>query len=103
MKYRGLDAVTRALFNALAQGGTADLTKLMVLSVGPTLARFSAKTLLQIHDELLFEVPLERVQSFVDTVVPELTGAVSEFAAPIILEAKIGARFGEMEPLITSK
>jgi DNA polymerase I-like protein with 3'-5' exonuclease and polymerase domains len=102
VKYRGLDAATRALFNALAQGGTADLTKLMILSVGPTLARFNAKLLLQIHDELLFEVPQEQVQSFVDAVVPELTQVVPEFAVPVILEAKIGARFGEMEPLITA-
>ena len=93
----------RALFNALAQGGTADLTKLMALSVGPTLARFNAKLLLQIHDELLFEVPQEKVQRFVDAVVPELVGVVPEFAVPIILEVKTGTRFGEMEPLTTSK
>ena len=57
-------------------------------SVGPTLARFNAKLLLQIHDELLFEVPQEQVQSFVDAAVPELTQVVPEFAVPVILEAK---------------
>ena len=97
MKYRGLDAVTRALFNALAQGGTSDITRVMILYISPTLSRFGAHLLLQIHDELLFEVPQERVQQFVDTIVPELTSMVPEFAVPIILEAKIGTRFGEME------
>lgn len=36
-KYRGLEATSRALFNAICQGGTADLTKLMMLGIGPTL------------------------------------------------------------------
>ena len=103
VKYRGLDAVTRALFNAVAQGGTSDITKIMILYINPTLSRFGAQLLLQIHDELLFEVPQERVQPFVDTIVPELTGAVPEFAVPIVLEAKIGTRFGETDPLNTSK
>ena len=32
-RYRGLDATSRALFNAICQGGTADLAKLMMLGV----------------------------------------------------------------------
>ena len=87
-RYRGLDAVTRAFFNAVAQGGTANLTKLMMLTIGPTLARFGAQVLLQVHDELIFEVPQGQVQLFTDAIVPELAGVVPGFAVPIVLEAK---------------
>ena len=97
-KYRGLDATSRALFNAIAQGGTADLTKLMMLGIGPTLSRFESSLLLQIHDELVFSVPRDRVAEFIRRVVPELSRPpVPGFAVPIVLEPKHGARFGAME------
>ena len=98
-KYRGLDSVTRALFNAVCQGGTADLTKLMMLGISPTLERFGARLLLQIHDELVFEVPESLTNEFISTVVPELEGVVPKFAVPIILEPKYGTQFGDMRDM----
>jgi hypothetical protein len=96
-QYRGLDSVTRALFNALAQGGTADLTKLMMVGSGPLCAQFGARLLLQIHDELVFQVPEERVAEFVRQAMAVLPGLVpQDFAVPVVLESKVGARFGEM-------
>ena len=96
-QYRGLDSVTRALFNAICQGGTADLTKLMMLGSGPLCDRFGARLLLQIHDELVFEVPQGRVTEFIDAAIPVLQGLVPGFAVPVILEPKFGARFGSLE------
>ena len=64
-KYRGLDATARSLFNAICQGGTADIAKIMMLGVGPLLVKFGARLVLQIHDELVFEVPRERVVEFI--------------------------------------
>ena len=43
-QYRGLDSVTRALFNAICQGGTADLTKIQLFSIGSLLTKFGAVT-----------------------------------------------------------
>jgi DNA polymerase I-like protein with 3'-5' exonuclease and polymerase domains len=96
-QYRGLDAATRALFNALAQSGTASITKIMMLGSAPLCAKFDARLLLQIHDELVFEVPQGRVTEFLDEAVPFLQGLVPGFAVPTILEPKFGARFGALE------
>ena len=63
-KYRGLDATARSLFNSICQGGTADIAKIMMLGVGPLLAKFGARLVLQIHDELVFEVPRKHVERF---------------------------------------
>jgi DNA polymerase I-like protein with 3'-5' exonuclease and polymerase domains len=95
-QYRGLDSVTRALFNAVCQGGTADLTKIMMLGSGPLCTRFGARLLLQIHDELVFQVPSDRVAEFVGQAMVVLPGLVPDFAVPIILEPKVGTRFGEL-------
>jgi DNA polymerase I-like protein with 3'-5' exonuclease and polymerase domains len=96
--YRGLDATVRALFNAICQGGTADLTKLMMLAAGPLLARHGAALLLQIHDELVFEVPRDNVVAFIREAVPALEAAAAApgFAVPVVLEPKHGGRFGAL-------
>ncbi len=70
----------------------------MMLGIGPTLERFGTRLLLQIHDELVFEVPRESVVAFLGAVVPELSRPpVPGFAVPIVLEPKHGARFGDMQ------
>ena len=96
-QYRGLDSVTRALFNAICQGGTADLTKIQLFSIGSLLTKFGARSLLQIHDELVFEVPVDRVTEFIGAAMPQLAGIVPDFAVPIVLEPKYGLRFGALE------
>jgi DNA polymerase I-like protein with 3'-5' exonuclease and polymerase domains len=96
-QYRGLDAVTRALFNAVCQGGTADMTKLMMLGSGQLCEQFGARLQLQIHDELVYTVPRDRACEFIGTAVPFLQGLITGFKVPIVLEPKFGARFGALE------
>ena len=97
-KYWGLDATARSLFNAICQGGTADITKIMMLGIGPLLTRFGARLVLQIHDELVFEVPRDRVVAFIREALAELSRPpVPGFAVPIVLEPKHGTRFGALE------
>ena len=96
-QYRGLDSVTRALFNALAQSGTASISKLTMLGAVALCERYHARLLLQIHDELVFEVPTDRRSEFVEAAVPLLQGLVPGFTVPIILEPKFGFRFGALE------
>ena len=95
-QYRGLDSVTRVAFNALAQSGTASLSKLMMLGSASLCERYHARLLLQIHDELVFEVPVDRRTEFVETAIPYLQGLVP-FKVPIILEPKFGFRFGALD------
>jgi DNA polymerase-1 len=55
---------------------------------------------LQIHDELVFEVPADKVQeavAFIKVCMEEQPFA--DFDIPIIAEAAVGARFGELEEM----
>jgi DNA polymerase-1 len=58
------------------------------------------KPLLQIHDELVFEVPRDRVEDavkFIKTCME--TQPFSGFDVPIVAEAAAGPNFGELEEL----
>jgi len=101
--YEGFDATARAAFNFICQGGTADICKLMMLRCQPVCERFGARLLIQIHDELVFEVPTAQADAFFAAMVPVLQQPpIPDFRVPIIVEAKRGDRFGELTPLARS-
>lgn len=99
--YEGFETTARSAFNFICQGGTADVCKLMMIRSQPLCHQFEARLLLQIHDELVFEVPKDRIDGFFGAVMPVLQQEPCPgFKVPIIVEAKRGERFGE---LVTAK
>ena len=56
-EYEGFDRTWWQLFNHVAQGGTADIAKIMMLRSASVCSRFKARLILQIHDERVFEAP----------------------------------------------
>ena len=95
--YEGFDRVRKQLFNHLCQGATADVAKRMMIRSLPVCLAFGARLLIQIHDELVFEVPTGRVGWFVRRMrqVLELP-PTPDFRVPIVVEPKVGSRFGEL-------
>jgi DNA polymerase-1 len=96
-QYEGFDATARSLFNHICQGGTADLSKVMMTRAAPYCRWIGARLLMQIHDELVFEVPAASVDAFIRTVwrlleLPPCRG----FPVPILVEPKRGVRFGSL-------
>ncbi|MBV8061107.1 MAG: DNA polymerase I [Alphaproteobacteria bacterium] len=82
----------RAAINAPLQGTAADIMKRAMIRVGPALAeaRLSARLLLQVHDELVFEVPvaeLERTSALVKQVMQEAPLPALTLRVPITAEA----------------
>ncbi|MBV8609984.1 MAG: hypothetical protein JO034_21305 [Singulisphaera sp.] len=95
--YEGFDATARAAFNFICQAGTADVAKGMMLRAGPLCARHGARLLIQIHDELVFEVPQGNAERFLAEMKRELERPPTpEFRVPIVVEAKRGVRFGDL-------
>jgi DNA polymerase I-like protein with 3'-5' exonuclease and polymerase domains len=95
--YEGFDSTARAAFNFICQAGTADVVKLMMLRAGPLCARYGARLLIQIHDELVFEVPESNAQRFLTEMKRELERPPTpEFRVPIVVEAKRGVKFGDL-------
>jgi DNA polymerase-1 len=82
----------RAAINAPLQGTAADIMKRAMIRVGPALAeaKLGARLLLQVHDELVFEVPkkeLEKTTALVKQVMQDAPLPAVKLQVPIIAEA----------------
>ncbi|MDB5801107.1 MAG: polymerase [Rhodocyclales bacterium] len=86
----------RAAINAPMQGTAADIVKLAMRAVYDWLPRegLQSKLLLQVHDELILEVPdaeLERVR----VELPQVMSGVAHLKVPLLVEAGAGANWDE--------
>jgi len=91
----------RCSLNTPVQGTAADILK---LALGRIIAGLPGRPwlcpLLQIHDEVLFEVPVEKTDEVVRFIKDCMEAQpFPEFDLPIIAEAAVGARFGEMREM----
>jgi DNA polymerase-1 len=81
----------RAAINAPMQGTAADLIKLSMVKVQQVLDAEGrgTKMIMQVHDELVFEVPLAE-QEWVRTEIPRLMAGVAQLKAPLLAEIGVG-------------
>jgi len=81
----------RAAINAPMQGTAADLIKLSMVKVQQVLDAEGrgTKMIMQVHDELVFEVPLAE-QEWVRTEIPRLMAGVAQLKAPLLAEIGFG-------------
>ncbi|CAN1535358.1 PolA DNA polymerase I - 3'-5' exonuclease and polymerase domains [Burkholderiaceae bacterium] len=81
----------RAAINAPMQGTAADLIKLSMVAVQRAIDEQQRKTLviMQVHDELVFEVPEDEVP-WVRTEVPRLMAEVAQLKVPLLAEVGVG-------------
>jgi len=90
----------RQAVNTLIQGSAADLIKFAMLAVfkDEALRRLGARLLLQIHDELLVEVPEENAEAAAERLSALMTDTASwglELAVPLVADAGVGLNWGE--------
>ena len=90
----------RAAINAPIQGTAADIIKRAMIRVPPALAAadLSARMLLQVHDELLFEVPedeVEKTTEVVRAIMESAAAPVLNLSVPLIADAGTGANWAE--------
>ena len=86
----------RAAINAPIQGGAADIIKRAMIRLPKALniAGLSAKMLLQVHDELIFEVPDKEVDDTTALVKQVMEGA-THLDVPLVVDAGAGANWAE--------
>lgn len=82
--------------NTPVQGSSADLIKLAMINIRERLRRegLSAQMLLQVHDELVFEVPEVELEAVKPLVVEEMEGAI-QLAVPIKVDVGAGRNWFE--------
>ncbi|WP_020699501.1 DNA polymerase I [Reyranella massiliensis] len=91
-KSQGMRAFAeRAAINAPLQGGAADIIKRAMIRLPSALtgAKLKARMLLQVHDELLFEVPEKELDKTKDVTRKIMEGAAS-LTVPLIVETGVG-------------
>ncbi|MFM2252353.1 MAG: polymerase, partial [Pseudomonadota bacterium] len=86
-----LAGLERAAINAPMQGTAADLIKLSMVKVQQVLdaQNKSTKMIMQVHDELVFEVPEAEVE-WVRTEIPALMAGVAALKVPLLAEVGVG-------------
>ena len=86
----------RAAINAPMQGTAADLIKLAMIAVQAWIEqnRLETSMLLQVHDELVLEVPNGELE-FVKEHLPKLMTGVAKLKVPLLVEVGVGSNWEE--------
>ena len=89
-------AAERAAINAPMQGTAADIIKLAMIAVQRWLDEMRMRSLmiLQVHDELVLEVPEAELED-VRRELPKLMAGVAQLSVPLVAEVGVGANWDE--------
>lgn len=95
----------RAAINAPLQGSAADLIKLAMIAVDKVLPKEQAKMLLQVHDELVFEVDSDKVDEISKLIINAMQDVLTntavekgwqvDFSVPLLVETDSGQNWDE--------
>ncbi|HBG98711.1 MAG TPA: DNA polymerase I [Rhodobacteraceae bacterium] len=88
----------RAAINAPIQGSAADIIRRAMIRMEDAIAGLPARMLLQVHDELLFEVETDAVESVIArarATMEEAAGPAVRLAVPLVVDAGLGANWAE--------
>ena len=84
--------------NMPVQGTSADIIKVAMINLYREMEKrqLKSKMLLQVHDELVFEVP-EAEMEVMRQLVPEVMSSAVELSVPLKVDTKVGKNWGEMK------
>ena len=91
-------AAERMAINMPIQGTAADIMKIAMVRVRNRMVQegLKSKMLLQVHDELVFEMPKEEMEDLKSVVFDEMPAAM-ELDVTLKVDAKWGETWGDME------
>jgi DNA polymerase I len=84
----------RAAANAPIQGSSADIIKLAMISIDKLLQPYQAKMLLQVHDELVLEIPQDEWAELQPKIKATMENAI-DLSVPMVAEIGSGANWME--------
>ncbi|PSB06461.1 DNA polymerase I, partial [filamentous cyanobacterium Phorm 46] len=85
----------RAAANAPIQGSSADIIKLAMIEVQKILQNYQARMLLQVHDELIFEVPPDEWEELQPKIRTAMQDALPEIRVPLVVDIHAGQNWME--------
>ena len=101
LSFNERQALEREAINMPIQGGNADLIKIAMIRIQHAIEEKHLKTrmILQVHDELVFEVPVEELER-AKNLVKSLMEGVAKLDVPIKVEMKVGKNWYEAETMV---
>ena len=92
------EAAERMAINMPVQGTSADIIKVAMINLYREMEKqkLKSKMLLQVHDELVFEVPDEEMATM-RQLVPEVMDSAVKLTVPLKVDTKAGRNWGEMK------
>ena len=92
------EAAERMAINMPVQGTSADIIKVAMINLYREMNKRQLKSrmLLQVHDELIFEVPEEELE-IMRQLVPQTMSTALELSLPLKVDIKTGNNWGQME------
>ncbi len=88
----------RAAINAPIQGSAAEIMRLAMIRLSKKIKNIKIKMLLQIHDELIFEVPNNDVKNLSEVIKEEMISVkdsdLHSFSTPLTVDINIGDNWG---------
>ncbi len=92
------EAAERMAINMPVQGTSADIIKVAMIDLQREMdeQRLASRLLLQVHDELVFEVPEAELKTMRRLVPDKMSGAM-KLSIPLKVDMKEGGNWGEMK------
>lgn len=92
-------AAERLAVNTVVQGSAADMIKRAMLNIDRRILeeKRPARMLIQVHDELVFEVPKEHAEREADMIAEEMAGAI-ELNVPVKVDVATGPNWLDLTP-----
>ena len=92
------EAAERMAINMPVQGTSADIIKVAMVKLYSEMQQrqLKSKILLQVHDELLFEVPQEEFEEM-SQLVSEIMSTSLKLSVPLKIDIKSGQNWGELK------
>jgi DNA polymerase-1 len=91
----------RAAINAPIQGSASEIMRLAMIRLNKkfeSIKNNKSKILLQIHDELIFEVPVKEVKNITEIIKDEMTSVTESdlhtFSTPLTVDVNTGDNWG---------
>jgi DNA polymerase-1 len=92
------EAAERMAINMPVQGTSADIIKVAMINLYREMEerKLRSKMLLQVHDELVFEVPDDEMEMML-RLVPEIMELAVKLNVPVKVDTKVGKNWGDMK------
>jgi len=92
----------RIAINMPIQGTAADICKMAMVELGEKgIINKDCKLILQIHDELLFEVREDKIKETIGKI-KKIMENVIKLKVPLKVDIKVGSNWGELKPLMNN-